>query len=497
MSLTLVCKQYKFIALKQQVGTPFEFSTSRALSSLSLPSHMATNITINCLSTAEEAYFQAVTKIFTNCHSITVNFNGLLSWKLTRKICRTIVKTGLYLHVLNSSNPTKVAKFLHKAVEKYKKQHEDYVEKQGKSVKRKRPEEDFIMLKIPRNTDNRRDFLLKHLLSLSTLSNLDANFTSFARITNITSYKEAKSNILFFTSGTEEIITHAERFVNCIVTFEAFSLLVTSYDIFYHNNRFEDDCAHSLDSIFQVPTAKVTRKTYTNKAFTEISIFIGHYEFLVVSGFLNRNGTLMPFLGSSMHKFNLREEVSTRIDVPTTASPNVRTIRLLSQFVKRRSHELWGIHCLRSYLQGFYPISAVSFSNHLSQKHKQINNQHFTSQVLHLISNELVIKTQHLTSLWSLLQRMAIFKKMTKNAGTTPTNFSQLSQHLRQENEKSAFASINRLLASIEGKVPCFFLSMYTEAEAKKVALGIMEGGLREKINKQHDQILESAKKQL
>lgn len=133
----------------------------------------------------------------------------------------------------------------------------------------------------------------------------------FSRISQVTSYKEAYTNSMFFTCGVEEAMVHVKQFVSCIIQFDTFSLLVTSFDIFYHNHKYEGDCAQSLDRIFQAPTAKVSRKTGTNKKFMEISVFVGHYELLVVGGYFNIHGSILPFLGSSMGKFNLQEAVST------------------------------------------------------------------------------------------------------------------------------------------------------------------------------------------
>lgn len=84
--------------------------------------------------------------------------------------------------------------------------------------------------------------------------------------------------------------------MDCIVEFSSFELLIMSFDVFYHNHRYQDDCAQPLEEIFQVPTAKVSRKTYTNKFFTEISLFIGRYELLVVAGYIHSHRVIKPFL---------------------------------------------------------------------------------------------------------------------------------------------------------------------------------------------------------
>ncbi|KAI8969941.1 hypothetical protein BDF20DRAFT_888520 [Mycotypha africana] len=106
--------------------------------------------------------------------------------------------------------------------------------------------------------------------------------------------------------GFDEAFSQIQQFLNCIINLNGFSLLISSFDVFYHNHRFYDDCAHSMSRIDRVATAKVSRKTYTEKHFMQISIFAGQYELLVVAGYIHRYGSITPFLGSSMDKFKLR-----------------------------------------------------------------------------------------------------------------------------------------------------------------------------------------------
>ncbi|ORE00935.1 hypothetical protein BCV72DRAFT_323872 [Rhizopus microsporus var. microsporus] len=469
MSLTLVCKQYQNVALKQKIDIPFEFTSDLDLTRCTIPSKIARVIKVKCVSAAQEAYFRNVSKCFVSYRLIIIDFIEVDSWKRTKKICRTILKTGKTLRVLNTKRPKKITAYLTNVEEKYQQQHVLYTENQGHPpLKRRHSEEDFIMLKVPRNTNLRRNFLLQHLLTLSSPTFENSVEPLFSRISQVTSYKEAYTHSMFFTCGVEEAMVHVKQFVNCIVQFDTFSLLVTSFDIFYHNHKYEDDCAQSLDRIFQAPTAKISRKTNTNKKFMEISVFVGHYELLVVGGYFNIHG-----------------------------SPFVRTSRLLNQYVKRKSHELWSLHCQYAYNKGFYPISAISFTNHYSQVHKCSNSQHFLSQVLRLISSTMVIKPAELDSLWALLLRLPSYKKMVETASTIPTNFVELSAHLNNLNDDSSFGSILHVLSAVQSKAPCFFLSLYSESKAKEIALGIMTGGLKRNITDQHDAIMENIKKNI
>lgn len=206
----------------------------------------------------------------------------------------------------------------------------------------------------------------------------------------------------------------------------------------------------------------------------------------------------MPFLGSSLGKFNLEEESTTEIMIPTTAIASIRTERLLNQYIKRKSHELWSVHAQSSFMKGFYyPISPISFADHTSQRHKHLTNHHFTSQVLNLISSHKAIKKSDIESLWSYLMHMPVFQKMTKNSTSLASNFKELSEQLELKSEKSSLISLIGIIAKVEVKAPCFFLSMYSEAEAKKIALKIMTDGLKKHITEQHNHIIGSAAKSL
>lgn len=72
----------------------------------------------------------------------------------------------------------------------------------------------------------------------------------------------------------------------------------------------------------------------------EVLIFAGHYELLVVGGYIHRHGSITLFLESSMDEFKLDEDITTCIKVPALASEFISTRHLLDQYIKRRSHQL-------------------------------------------------------------------------------------------------------------------------------------------------------------
>lgn len=223
-----------------------------------------------------------------------------------------------------------------------------------------------------------------------------------------------------------------EQYTNCVVAFRTFSLLATSFDVFYHNHRYYDDCAQSLEKIYQIPTAKVTRKTHPNKSFTEISIFIGRYELLSVDGYIHLYGSMSPFLGSSMARFSLLEEESTAIGVPISCSTSIRSSRLLNRFMKRKSHGQWGIHSTLTYLQGFYPICPITLADHNSQQDKRGNDSQFVSQALQLFTQPSVIKQKDMDNLWTFMQRLKSYSKMVKAAKSSLNSFTDLSECLKE-----------------------------------------------------------------
>ncbi|GAA5816800.1 hypothetical protein MFLAVUS_010333 [Mucor flavus] len=109
----------------------------------------------------------------------------------------------------------------------------------------------------------------------SDINNQDVN--QFAEITRITNYTSTINVSKFFTRGFKEAYLQICQFVNSIIKFDCLSLLVTSFDTFYHNRKSQDDCAHSLNTVCTELTAKIPQKTFEDKQFMDVSIFAGEY----------------------------------------------------------------------------------------------------------------------------------------------------------------------------------------------------------------------------
>ncbi|KAG1625366.1 hypothetical protein G6F44_012685 [Rhizopus delemar] len=497
-SLLLVCQQFNFVGQKQTIDLPLQINADFAFEKFSSYSAMAKVVHFNCDISTKEAVFGDIINYFTNCFVVGVNFNDLSNLTTIKKICATVLKKGITLNILHSFN-AEVADIVRMLTEKYHEQHRVYEMKQNSSnvIKRKRSEDDLIVLRVPKDLRLRQKFLLNYVLNMSDPPSNNNVPNPFASISHITVYTDTISVSKFFTCGFDEAYSQIRQFVNCIIKFDGFTLLVNSFDVFYHNHRYYDDCAQYLNRIDQIATARVSRKTYTNKQFTEVSIFAGHYELLIIGGYLCKSGSITPFLGSSMNKYNLLEDSTTSISVPAVQSGFIKTSRQLNQYFKRHSHQLWSFHCARSYTKGFYPISPIELMDHASQKFRKPNNHHFASAVLYLITSPKPIKENDMESLWSLFVLSPFFESKLKSLGTKPENFADMSSDLKKDNDVSHMGSLIHILGSLHMNTPCYFLSLYKEVDAKHMALKIMTSGLKQEIASQQQAIIKKAKEEL
>lgn len=119
---------------------------------------------------------------------------------------------------------------------------------------------------------------------------------------------------------------------------------------------------------------------------------------------------------------------------------------------------------------------------HASQNFKKLNNHHFNSVVLHLISSSKAIKHDGLEAFWSFVIRLPFFKTKMIAASTTPTNFAEKSDVLKKIKDDSPIEFLIHIPGSVQIKAPCFFLSLYDETVAKDIALKIMTSGLKKRF---------------
>lgn len=187
-----------------------------------------------------------------------------------------------------------------------------------------------------------------------------------------------------------QVLEQVRRFVNCIAKFDNQSILVTSFDLFWHHQPSHDDSAFGLDpsDFYTTPVCKSKKKMTKNKGFREISIYFGMIELLLVGGYVFTAGSIIPFLGSSLGNLEFQDQSTCDILVPTTQQSYLNTEWLLDQYFKDCSYKLWGYHCLYSYVKKLTPIIPVHFYGHASQKHKEYNIYHFASELLYVLCSK-------------------------------------------------------------------------------------------------------------
>lgn len=76
-------------------------------------------------------------------------------------------------------------------------------------------------------------------------------------------------------NGRDIILEQVRRFLNCIAKLGNHSILVTSFDLFWHNQPSHDDSAFGLDAddFHTTPVCKIKKKMTKNKGFKESSIY--------------------------------------------------------------------------------------------------------------------------------------------------------------------------------------------------------------------------------
>lgn len=483
---------------------PFEIKAGCRCEDFILPNRMAKVVHVSCSITTEQAVFDHILKCFMNCCIVGINFNDLTTLTTIKKICNVVLKKGITIDILSASKVKRVQGIVDKLKKKYDLECEmDLSKKSGSNLlKRKLSEEDCLTLQVLADLKLRKEFLLKYLIQLNSIEDGQQEHVNnnvenpFACISKIKNYNNNIDIRKFFTCGVDDAFHQVQQFINSIIHFNGYSVLVTSLDIFFHNHKYQDDCTHSLPKIFKVATAKVSRKTNTDKSFMEISIFAGYYELLIVGVYFHKNGSTIPFLGSSVDQFTLVEEETQIINVPAIASNYVATTRLLSQYMKCHSHHFWGIHCASSYSKGVYPISPIEYMNHACKKiSRKTNNHHFFSSMLHLITSPKAIKDDHMEDLWSVFILLLFYQKLMEGA-TTATNFIEMSAALNTTSIDGPLISIIHILGEIQAKTPCFFLFLHDETKARRIALQLKKS-MNKTIRDQHAAIVKKRYKDL
>ncbi|KAL4207542.1 hypothetical protein AB4K20DRAFT_1995260, partial [Rhizopus microsporus] len=217
-------------------------------------------------------------------------------------------------------------------------------------------------------------------------------------------------------------------------------------------------------------------------------LFIGLYELLVLSGYIFQNDSISPFLGSSFESFNFGGTVTNNIHAPVSELHITKMAKLLNQYLKRCSNKPWGYRCYNSFSKGLYPVVAVDFLNHPSQKYRHINIHHFASYILSIITSLDVTREKDVKCLWTLVERLPNYETIASNITPKPITFGQL---------KGLIRLLLTVAARTESHIPCYALGVYALSEAKETALQIMKNGHKEEIRKQESSTVNKKKAEL
>lgn len=185
---------------------------------------------------------------------------------------------------------------------------------------------------------------------------------------HVSSFDTSLSTGLIGPANT--ILTDIDIFTNCIIKFEQYSILVTSFGRFAHYQPLSIDCAHRIHTsdVSTIPIAKLQKKNTLNKVFKELSIFIGLYILLIVGGCAFKDNMTTLLLSSSLGSLDLPDSNSSNITVSISRSQVTKTVRLLNQYFKRCSFNLWVIVVCFPSLEALYQLCLLIIWNVVVRK---------------------------------------------------------------------------------------------------------------------------------
>ncbi|KAL9539524.1 hypothetical protein MBANPS3_010210 [Mucor bainieri] len=147
-----------------------------------------------------------------------------------------------------------------------------------------------------------------------------------------------------------------------------------------------------IASLLIVPSEEATSSTTEwwmialwSATYFELSIFLGYYEVLATGGYyFKTNGSVVPFVASSLANWqhDTKENGSILVTGVNMKRANVSTERLLNQYRRDHSHNLWGFHSAAASLRGFMPINPLHVKNPMSQRNEDRNMHRFASYVV-------------------------------------------------------------------------------------------------------------------
>ena len=167
------------------------------------------------------------------------------------------------------------------------------------------------------------------------------------------------------------------RFMEVIVILDVFWFLCTSFCAFVHNKKV-DNCADvSLVGSQKKAVAFIRIKTRAQSDYFELTIRFSNVELLVTSGYLGpiNSNIITAFLGSSIQ--NLPKSIthiyntvpSKNIFTTTAPKPAIKSARLLNQYVKLHTANLWIFITSKFCEKGYILMHPLSFesTNHIQE----------------------------------------------------------------------------------------------------------------------------------
>ncbi|EIE90149.1 hypothetical protein RO3G_14860 [Rhizopus delemar RA 99-880] len=496
---------FRSIAFNTTTDIVYHIHSEEDLSK-TLPAATATTVHLNLNFQLKQAFLDRLLVTFTKSNKVLLSVHVELGIQTIEKFCKTAARKGINIMVVSSDQKKIIEDIMKRYEKKYKKQYREYEKNQGRTMKRLASEVELI--EVPVDRLKRHIFFLKQSLKLATTiefkqkeeNHVEDLFKKVLR--DGVKYEHVNGLKLdtqpMLVNGHNKILEQVRRFVNCIAKFDNHSILVTNFDLFWHNQPSHDDSAFGLDAsdFYTTPVCKLKKKMTKNKGFKEISVYFGMIELLIVGGYVFTGGDLVPFLGSSLGNFEFQDESTCEILIPTTQQPYMNTERLLDQYFKHCSYKLWGYHCLNSYLKKFMPIIPVHFYGHASQKHKAFNIHHFASELLYVLCSKQAITKDMMAELWLSFTRTNFYE--TAVNGAYIVNFREMKDYLDVQEAKNVYVKLLvKVAVEMEAKCPNYPAVIFGLDNGRKNALDIMTDGLKEAIRKQNVANVMTRKKEL
>ncbi|ORY95037.1 hypothetical protein BCR43DRAFT_495040 [Syncephalastrum racemosum] len=160
------------------------------------------------------------------------------------------------------------------------------------------------------------------------------------------------------------------RYIESVVMFGNYWIMITSIDGFFHSRPSLDDCADtSKRKMTRFTEAIIHCKAKHGKAYYELSLFVGNLELLTVGGLHGHEAKpdKAAFLGSSIPNlpFDLQKERrSTEIYIKKHPAITSFSNRHVRQYGKFAAGYKWSGSSDRFISDGLYPVNPINYTEH-------------------------------------------------------------------------------------------------------------------------------------